>query len=60
MAEILSNDGSAETNRGDLMKSVILDNYQNVALKIAGWSTLAGCDPRQACRVNRPLPALAR
>jgi hypothetical protein len=41
MAEILANDGSAETNRGDLMKIAILDDYQNVALKMADWSVLA-------------------
>jgi phosphoglycerate dehydrogenase-like enzyme len=41
MAEILSNDGSAETDRGDLMKIAILDDYQNVALKMADWSALA-------------------
>src|ERR1700730_4368103 len=41
MAEILSNDGGAETDRGDLMKIAILDDYQNVALKMADWSALA-------------------
>src|ERR1700730_17206549 len=41
MAEILSNDGGAETDRGDLMKIAILDDYQNVALRMADWSALS-------------------
>jgi len=48
-------DESSQGGTGEPMKIAILDDYQNVALKMADWATLSGRAEITTLRIHRIL-----